>query len=131
MLIHSGTFISFNEGLEEVLVHTLPGLLAVVSTIGLFSALSHSNSSSWFSFFLFRAEKAVDHTPVLSSLKNDTLVGMQDPFFWFLGPLFMLLSVGICAIINYTALILINIFTTIYTWATGPPKWLSNEKRSV
>jgi len=45
---------------------------------------------------------------------NDLLLGTSDPFFWFLVPLFGLVSVGICITINYIVLVLTHLFGFCY-----------------
>ena len=54
-------------------------------------------------------ESAVDFT------QNDLLLGSQDPFFWFLVPLFGLISVGVCALMNYATLIITYILAFVYS----------------
>jgi glycosylphosphatidylinositol deacylase len=40
---------------------------------------------------------------------NDLLLGSQDSFFWFLVPLAGLISIGVCAILNYLVLAIIYV----------------------
>lgn len=61
--------------------------------------------------------------------KNDLLVGLSDPFFWFLAPLFALLAVGVCAVLNYALMIILYILTFIYSMFSRSPNWVSNERR--
>lgn len=61
--------------------------------------------------------------------KNDLLVGLSDPFFWFLAPLFVLLAVGVCAVLNYALMIILYILTFIYSMFSRLPNWVSNERR--
>jgi hypothetical protein len=62
-------------------------------------------------------ETAVDYA------KNDLLIGLPDPFFWFLLPFFGTISVGLCIAINYAALTITHLFTLVYTKVrTAAPK---------
>lgn len=57
-----------------------------------------ANSANLFKWGGNATESAIDFT------KNDLLLGSQDPLFWFLLPLFGLVSTGFCVILNYVAL---------------------------
>jgi hypothetical protein len=48
--------------------------------------------------------------------RNDLLLGSQDPFFWFLVPLFGLLCVGICVAVNYVAIAVTHTFAVLYSF---------------
>ncbi|KAL9095228.1 MAG: hypothetical protein Q9165_002484 [Trypethelium subeluteriae] len=54
--------------------------------------------------------------------QNDLLLGSQDPFFWFLVPLFGLISVGVCVLINYATLIITHGLAFVYSrlWSISP-----------
>lgn len=47
--------------------------------------------------------------------QNDLLLGSQDPFFWFLVPLFGLISVGVCVLMNYATLIITHVLAFVYS----------------
>src|SRR5690606_18046790 len=61
--------------------------------------------------------------------KNDLLIGMQDPFFWFLAPFFALLSVGTCILVNYGAIIILYVLTLIYTFISTAVARLTRDNR--
>lgn len=61
--------------------------------------------------------------------KNDLLVGLSDPFFWFLAPLFVLLAVGVCVVLNYALMVIVYTLTFIYSMFSRWPNWISNERR--
>lgn len=44
------------------------------------------------------------------------MLGTQDPFLWFLVPLFGVISVGICIAGNYLITILMHVFAFVYGW---------------
>ncbi|EDN07322.1 conserved hypothetical protein [Histoplasma mississippiense (nom. inval.)] len=52
-------------------------------------------------------ESAIDFT------RNDLLLGSQDSFFWFLVPLFGLISIGLCVVVNHVVMALIYGLATI------------------
>ena len=54
-------------------------------------------------------ETVIDYT------KNDLLLGFQDPFFWFLVPLFGMVGVGICVAVNYALLAITTLLAAIYS----------------
>ena len=64
---------------------------------------------------------------VIDFTKNDLLLGSQDPIFWFLVPLFGLISVGVCVGLNYAALALTNLFHLPYKYLTARPLWVRVE----
>ena len=87
------------------------------------SAPSKPTSSGLFGWRGNATESAIDYT------KNDLLLGSQDPFFWFLVPLFGLASAGICVVINYTALLVLHALCLLYSHVTARPAWLKNDDR--
>ncbi|KAF3904860.1 hypothetical protein ABW20_dc0106313 [Dactylellina cionopaga] len=126
-----GNFITFNEGLELVLRQSMPATLAMVSilTLSLAIAQSRQHSGTLSAVVDQTKETVLESSPFLRFLKNDTLIGLQDSFFWFLAPIFVTIAVGVCAVLNYVVLIIVHSFTAIYAWFSARPAWLSNEKR--
>jgi hypothetical protein len=61
--------------------------------------------------------------------KNDLLVGLQDPFFWFLSPLFALIAVGVCVVLNYGAMLGLHSLMLICSFFSKWPVWVNNERR--
>lgn len=78
-------------------------------------------STGWLGEGVNATESAIDFT------KNDLLLGSQDPIFWFLVPLFGLISVGICVGVNYATLGLTNLFYLPYNFLTARPAWVRVE----
>ena len=108
----------------------VPMTLLIVSALALALAIAQSSGQSGLvSLLWYRAKDSMESSSVLRSLKNDTLVGLQDPVFWFLAPLWVVISVGVCAIINLIILLVINIFTALYMLIPTKPNWLSYERR--
>ena len=67
-------------------------------------------------------------TPV-DFTKNDLSLGSQDAFFWFLVPVFGLISVGVCVLVNYLALVLVNIFSWVYGVLHSKSGYIRREDR--
>ncbi|OJD18427.1 GPI inositol-deacylase [Emergomyces pasteurianus Ep9510] len=107
----TGVFIPFSEALDLCLRFSLPLLLIVLTFVA--ASLATSNSG-------------IDNTPevltdwrsnstesVIDFTRNDLLLGSQDTFFWFLIPLFGLISIGLCVVVHYAVMILIYALSTI------------------
>ncbi|KAF8457621.1 PGAP1-like protein-domain-containing protein [Kalaharituber pfeilii] len=122
-----GHFMSFNEGLDIMIAQTLPITLVVFSTLAAYFALvnsvSYSPSSSSYS------EK--ETTTKLDYVKNDLLIGLQDPFFWFLAPLFTLVSLGVVVVVNYLAMIVLRILMGYYTVLEYINMFAGDRKKSI
>lgn len=106
----TGYFITFTEGLDSALHSSLPILLLAMSLLASSLATSTALPASEEGLHLSpnATESPIDFT------KNDLLLGSQDAFFWFLVPVFGLISVGVCVIVNYLTLALISLFSYIY-----------------
>ena len=94
----TGVFMSFSESMDQCLRRSVPVLLVALT----FLAVSFSRASQA-SIKLFSMKSGPTETPVDFTV-NDLLLGSQDPFFWFLVPLFGLISIGICIALNYAVL---------------------------
>ncbi|KAL9117923.1 MAG: hypothetical protein Q9187_005535 [Circinaria calcarea] len=124
----SGVFITFAESLNLCLRSSLPLLLLAMSFLAMILANSstakrRSPSRGLLFWRGNETESLVDYT------KNDLLLGSSDPFFWFLVPLFGLLSTGVCVIVNFAALAVIDLLCFTYTFANTRPAWLRNDDR--
>ncbi|KAL2002209.1 hypothetical protein VTN02DRAFT_432 [Thermoascus thermophilus] len=106
----TGYFITFTESLDLCLRSSLPLLLLALSLFASSLATSRSlpPSDDPFHWKTNATESVVDFT------KNDLLLGSQDAFFWFLVPLFGLISIGVCVIVNYVALLILSVFTFLF-----------------
>ncbi|KAJ9236740.1 putative GPI maturation protein [Paecilomyces variotii] len=106
----TGYFITFLESLSLSLRSSLPLLMLALSFFA--SSLATSRrlppNDDPFHWRTNATESAIDFT------KNDLLLGSQDAFFWFLVPLFVLISIGICVVLNYIVLFLLAIFSFLY-----------------
>jgi hypothetical protein len=106
----TGYFITFMESLNACLRSSLPLVLGVLSLLA--SSLASTRrlppSDDPFHWRSNSTETAVDFT------KHDLLLGAQDAFFWFLVPLFGLISIGICVVVNYVSLVLLTLLSSVY-----------------
>jgi hypothetical protein len=93
-------------------------------TISLTPARNYGNvggeSYSWRSN---ATESAIDFT------KNDLLLGVQDTFFWFLVPLFGLISLGACVAVNYAVNILIHALGGLRALIASRKGYIKHEDR--
>ena len=122
----SGIFITFAESLDLCLRSSLPLLILALTFFAMSVTISNASgsvptSTGWFGWRENATETAIDFT------KNDLLLGSQDPVFWFLVPLFGLISVGACVCINYAALGLTSVFYLPYNYLTTRPAWVRVE----
>ncbi|KAF2456102.1 PGAP1-like protein-domain-containing protein [Lineolata rhizophorae] len=127
----TGIFMSFSEGLNQSLRRSLPVLLLALTFLSTSlakssQAPSKSSSSWWFPLARGNAtEGIVDYT------KNDLLLGSQDPFFWFLVPLFGVVCTGICVAVNYVALLLTHFFALVYSLIRAVPPRQEDGRRTT
>ena len=122
----SGIFIPFAESLDLCLRSSLPLLLMALSFLALSFAIQGAATPQHASLGLLGLRGNTTETQVDFS-RNDLLLGSQDPVFWFLVPLFGLLSVGACAVVNFVVLVLTHTLSLPYNWLTARPAWLRLE----
>lgn len=98
-------------------------LLLSLSLLALsLSMSSHESSHTVPSPLNNHNSNSLDTSVSVEFAKNDLLVGLQDPFFWFLAPLFATISVGIVVAMNYAAMIILHIFTAMFTFSS---RWMA------
>lgn len=61
--------------------------------------------------------------------KNDLLLGSQDTFFWFLVPLFGLISIAACVVVNYAATILVHILGLLRSLLVSRKGFIKHDDR--
>lgn len=119
---------TFTESLDLCLRSSLPLLLMAMSFLAISLATSNSAPSRAFLPGYFHSgANATDST--FNIARNDLLLGSQDPFFWFLVPLFGLMSVGICIAVNYVVLGLTHILCWTYSSFSTRAAWLKIDDR--
>lgn len=121
----TGYFIPFTDGLDRAMRSSLPLLLVAMSLLATSLATSKAlpQSDDPFHWRTNSTETLLDFT------KNDLLLGSQDAFFWFLVPVFGLISIGVCVLINYLALFLVTIFSLVYGAIYSKSGYIRREDR--
>ena len=94
----TGVFMSFTESMDQCLRSSVPVLLLALTFLAVSFARASHPSQGFFGLTRASTETPIDYTV------NDLLLGSQDPFFWFLVPLFGLISIGTCIVMNYAVL---------------------------
>ncbi|KAI9846615.1 MAG: GPI inositol deacylase [Sclerophora amabilis] len=124
----TGIFMSFTEAMDLCLRQSLPLVLLALSFLAMSlarasSGPARSSPGGLFNWHRNATESAVDFT------KNDLLLGSQDSFFWFLVPLFGLISVGVCVLVNYAAISVTYLLSVGYGFVAAKPGWVRNDDR--
>lgn len=128
LITDTGTFVSFAEGLDLCLRQSLPMVIVALSIFAITLARGNLSSSQETSGALFpwrgnATESVIDYT------KNDLLVGSPDPIFWFLVPMFSVISVGGCIVLNYIVMVLTYVLSVVYDFLASRPCWIRNEDK--
>lgn len=112
-------FISFAEGLNQCLRSSLPFAFAALTFLSIvLTGTHHQNTKSTESGLL---NDGGNITNSFDFTNNDLLLGSEDPFFWFLVPLFGVMCVGICVVVNYVVLGITYVFALLYStlWSSS------------
>ncbi|PWW73118.1 PGAP1-domain-containing protein [Tuber magnatum] len=126
---NKGHFMSFGEGLDRLIPRTLPYVLVALSALAISLSFTGAEQENPVPSPLSKSTTE-QSTTAADFAKNDLLVGLQDPFFWFLAPLFALIAVGVCVVLNYGAVLSLHSLTILYTFFGKWPAWISGERRS-
>ncbi|CAG8453307.1 11184_t:CDS:10 [Funneliformis mosseae] len=107
-------FMSFGCGLTLFIRQTFLKFIIMVSVLSIYQSVSRA-SKTYSLVDLFPMDYASGDMQKVIKAKssfnvNDTLLGIQDPFFWFLPPLFFLMSIGITAFFWVLITIIIKAF---------------------
>ena len=109
----TGIFISFTESMDLCIRTSLPLIFVALTFMALSLSRSGHRSLPGVTHNLGSPEAATE--TLASFTKNELLLGSYDPFFWFLIPLFGVVSVGVCIAVNYAALVLVHIFGLLFS----------------
>lgn len=118
----TGVFMSFSQSMDQCIRTSLPAIFIALTFFAIaVSKSSHSMwTRQWLSTTTGTSEQSIDFTV------NDLMLGTSDPFFWFLVPLFAIISVGICIVMNYAVLTLTHIFAVtlgrLRGWTVDAPE---------
>ncbi|OJD25933.1 GPI inositol-deacylase [Blastomyces percursus] len=107
----TGAFIPFSEALDLCLRFSLPLLFTILTFVATSLATSTSGMDNPEKVLMDWRSNSTE--TVIDFTRNDLLLGSQDSFFWFLIPLFGLISIGLCAAVNYVVVALIYSLSTI------------------
>lgn len=110
---------SFSESLNQCIKRSIPmifiGLTFLATYLARTSQGGTTTAPHWFNSFRGNATSTIgDYT------KNDLLIGCPDHHFWFLIPVFGVISVGLCIAVNYATLCITHLLTAVYTWLQFP-----------
>lgn len=106
------------ESMDFCFRTSMPLLFLALTVLGIsLAASSTAKSTGWSNWGTNATESAVDYT------KSDLLLGSQDPIFWFLVPMFGLLSASFCVVINYAALGVVCLLQMPLRLLALRPKW--------
>jgi len=100
----TAVFMSFAEAMNQCLRREIPALIIALILPTLYlsnkaSLRAESQQSTWADHHRGNATESLsDYT------LNNLLLGSPDPFFWFLMPMFGIISTGLCIAINYFVL---------------------------
>lgn len=123
----TGVFMSFSVSLDLCLRQSLPLVILALILLSLSFSMVNStppgSASSFRSLGVNTTESQIDFT------KNDLLIGLQDPFFWFMVPLIGLVCIGVCVIVHYITFAITNLLSIMYSWVIIQPAWSRNEER--
>jgi glycosylphosphatidylinositol deacylase len=106
----TGIFISFAQGLNECIHSSLPSALTALTFLSLILASIQHQSNKRQPF----DGQSRSGSSFFNNATNELLLGSDDPFFWFLVPLFGVMCIALCVMINYVALLLTYIFALPY-----------------
>ncbi|KAL5117818.1 GPI inositol deacylase [Pleosporales sp. CAS-2024a] len=105
----TGVFISFAQGLNECICTSLPFALVALTFLSITLAGAQHQSRQRQTF-----NGATQSAGSIFNFDNELLLGSEDPFFWFLVPLFGLMCTAVCVAVNYVITLLTYLFASLY-----------------
>jgi len=120
-----GYFLSFDDSLLLVIRDSLPMLLLFVSVSSVWLASIQIPEVSPFIVLNGRALEALDRIrgANVDARRNDMLLGLREPFLWFLAPLFILVCVGVTIVVSKIAWVATVAITALWNRIPSFP-WL-------
>ncbi|KAH6997495.1 PGAP1-like protein-domain-containing protein [Ilyonectria sp. MPI-CAGE-AT-0026] len=106
---NSGVFISFSESLDMCLRQSIPLLLLSLTL------LSTSLSGASIAGLGRLLNQSTVTTSGVNFHQHESLIGTEDPFFWFLVPLIGVVCIGVCTVLHYFMLVLTQSFALLYS----------------
>jgi len=130
-VLNVGYFLSFDDALLLVIRDSLPMLLLFVSIASIWTSSAQTPEESPFTIISARAFEALGlrGNNTYSPRKNDLLLGLREPFLWFLAPLFVIVCVGVTVVVSKVVFMITVAFTALWNriplfpWM-GAVQWL-------
>ncbi|KAJ4288991.1 GPI inositol deacylase [Kalmusia sp. IMI 367209] len=116
----TGIFVSFAEGLSESVRTSLPFIFAALTLLSVASLAGVHRQTSGSTHQWPLHVTSNNGSGLVNGTDHELLLGTQDAFFWFLVPLFGLMCVAICVVVNYVALVLVSLFALLYSLFPAP-----------
>lgn len=114
---NTGIFMSFTQSMDQCIRTSLPAIFMALTFFGI--TISQNSRGGLSRGWLYSGSTNVHEPGVTPDFAvNDLLLGTPDPFFWFLVPLFAIISVGICIVANYLVLAITHILAWVSSFFT-------------
>jgi pimeloyl-ACP methyl ester carboxylesterase len=110
----TAVFMSFAEGLNECVLSSLPFALAALTFLSVALVGAQRQTPSVTQHSLLKGPGS-NITELFDYTNHELLLGSEDTFFCFLVPLFGLMCVGICVVVNYVALGITSTLALLYS----------------
>src|SRR5689334_12587796 len=92
-------FMNFGHGLALFIRRTFLKFIIFVIALSVYQSITRASKAYSLADLFPMDNASEDMQKAKSSFNvNDTLLGNQDPFFWFLPPLFFIMSIGMTII---------------------------------
>lgn len=133
----TGVFVSFSDSLDMSLRRSIPLLLLSLTllSVSLSGAMVLFANPAW-------GPHTSTGVPSIELHRNDLLIGLDDPFFWFLMPIIGITCTGVCTVMHFMVLsvtcalaVLYGLFATLATslrsesQRTGTPTFIPSTSR--
>lgn len=116
----TGHFLSYQQGLRIFVQRILLSILIFASVASCFLVGRQQRMSmSVEQFFGLMDEAPAPASSQYIMYQNDLLLGLQDPFLWWLAPLFVLVSVGVLNVVSLILTALIQSFAFSVSMVKG------------
>ena len=123
----SGVFMSFTQSMDQCLRTSLPIIFTALTFLSI--ALSKVSSDPRTGSRLEVNDDALAHRLPIDFAVNDLILGLSDPFFWFLVPLFGLVSGGLLIVFNYAIMVLVHLGSLFHRLVRA--RFVANNDQSI
>ncbi|KAF2742115.1 PGAP1-domain-containing protein [Sporormia fimetaria CBS 119925] len=108
----TGVFMSFAESLNQCIGSSIPTTVAGLTLLSVVLAGLRSEAVAGDHHLIEPVRKGL--ASMLGNEDNELLLGLADTFFWFLVPLFSIMSVGVVVVVNYTLVCITHLFALVF-----------------